>query len=267
MICSNCGASFDDDAPKCPFCGQMNYPGAEKKYKKDLGQLHKDLEALADKPKEEYAKKSASVLKRVVIVVSVCILAGLSWFCYSQAKEAGYKKELKQRLEWEDEQFPQLDRWYEDGDYDRILEFQYQLYEEDSPYSLYSWSHFAFIDFYRNYVRCKELSEMVKEQKEFNEFHLTEGLWSAMLLSYETTDTSLDSITTSRSMPSSYQITSEDRKRVDQYREFARELLFDTLKFTEDEAQQLYDSSLKDGYMAYQAISDYAKTVKDRLYP
>lgn len=267
MICKNCGAEFDDDAPKCPFCGQMNYYGAEKKYKKDLGGIHKNLESLADKPREEYTKKSFSVLKRVLIVVAVCFLAALSYFAYGQIREANYKKEVLQQIQWEDENYPQLDLWYEAGDYDRILEFQYQLYDEDLPYSIYSWNHFAFINFYREYVSCKELSAMVKEQQEYHEFYLTEGLWSAMMLVYETTDASLDSITTKRSVPDSYQLTTEDRQRVDQYREFARELLFDTLKFTEDEAQQLYASASKNGYMSYEPISDYTDTVKDRLYP
>lgn len=267
MVCKNCGAAFDDNAPKCPYCGQMNYQGAEKKYKKDLGKIHRDLGQLAEKPKEEYAKKSVSVLKRVLIVVALCLIAVLCYFIYSQAKEAGLKEKQRQQLMWEDENFPQLDQWYEAGEYDRILEFQYQLYDEVSPFDIYSWKHFGFLGYYRDYNSCRQLSDMVKEQKECSEYILTEGLWSAMVLAYENTDSSLDSITTKRSVPDSYQLTLEDRERVDQYREFARELLFDTLQFTEDEAQQLYDASIKDGYMTYRAIAEYADTVKSRLYP
>lgn len=32
MICNNCGAHFDDDLPKCPYCGDFHYAGAQKEY-------------------------------------------------------------------------------------------------------------------------------------------------------------------------------------------------------------------------------------------
>ena len=32
MICNNCGAHFDDDLPKCPYCGDFHYAGAQKEF-------------------------------------------------------------------------------------------------------------------------------------------------------------------------------------------------------------------------------------------
>ena len=29
IICSSCGAEFEDTLPKCPYCGSLNYKGAE----------------------------------------------------------------------------------------------------------------------------------------------------------------------------------------------------------------------------------------------
>ena len=36
MICKNCGAHFDDNLPKCPYCGAFSYIGARKEYMEKL---------------------------------------------------------------------------------------------------------------------------------------------------------------------------------------------------------------------------------------
>ena len=36
IICNSCGAEFEDTLPKCPYCGSLNYKGAEAEY---LGKL------------------------------------------------------------------------------------------------------------------------------------------------------------------------------------------------------------------------------------
>ena len=40
IICSSCGAEFEDTLPKCPYCGSLNYKGAEAEY---LGKLESML--------------------------------------------------------------------------------------------------------------------------------------------------------------------------------------------------------------------------------
>ena len=32
MMCPNCGASFSEDEPRCPYCGTLNPGGAEIEY-------------------------------------------------------------------------------------------------------------------------------------------------------------------------------------------------------------------------------------------
>ena len=29
VICNSCGGEFEDNLPKCPFCGSFHYKGAE----------------------------------------------------------------------------------------------------------------------------------------------------------------------------------------------------------------------------------------------
>ena len=43
-ICSNCGGSYDEKEPKCPYCGMINEVGAEKEYNDKLNKIRKDLD-------------------------------------------------------------------------------------------------------------------------------------------------------------------------------------------------------------------------------
>lgn len=48
MICKNCGAHFDDLLPKCPYCGEFHYAGAQKEYMDHLEDMKDDLEDLSE---------------------------------------------------------------------------------------------------------------------------------------------------------------------------------------------------------------------------
>ncbi len=57
IVCSNCGANFDEKEAKCPFCGYISYPGAEDKFMKDMEEIRDNLSDLASVPKQEYKKE------------------------------------------------------------------------------------------------------------------------------------------------------------------------------------------------------------------
>ena len=57
IICSSCGAEFDNDMAKCPYCGTMNYEGAEKEYLEKLEDVREDLDDLNEVPLEETKKE------------------------------------------------------------------------------------------------------------------------------------------------------------------------------------------------------------------
>ena len=43
IICSSCGAEFEDTLPKCPYCGSLNYKGAEAEYLGKLESMRQDM--------------------------------------------------------------------------------------------------------------------------------------------------------------------------------------------------------------------------------
>ena len=53
IICSSCGAEFEDMLPKCPYCGTMNYKGAEMEYLDRLEDVRSDMEQLGSVPETE----------------------------------------------------------------------------------------------------------------------------------------------------------------------------------------------------------------------
>jgi len=60
VICDSCGAEFSNDEPKCPYCGTMNYDGAEKEYFEKLENVRSDMEDLKTVSAEETKKSLKS---------------------------------------------------------------------------------------------------------------------------------------------------------------------------------------------------------------
>ena len=57
IICSSCGAEFEDTLPKCPYCGSLNYKGAEAEYLGKLESIRQDMQQLEQVPEKELKKK------------------------------------------------------------------------------------------------------------------------------------------------------------------------------------------------------------------
>ena len=63
IICSSCGAEFEDTLPKCPYCGSLNYKGAEAEYLGKLESMRQDMQQLEQVPEKELKKNSAELEK------------------------------------------------------------------------------------------------------------------------------------------------------------------------------------------------------------
>ena len=53
ICCGNCGGSYDDELPKCPYCGSIHISGAEKEYMEKLEDVREELEELDEVPVKE----------------------------------------------------------------------------------------------------------------------------------------------------------------------------------------------------------------------
>ena len=123
IVCSNCGANFDEKEAKCPFCGYISYPGAEDKFMKDMEEIRDNLSDLASVPKQEYKKEMSKqkkiVIFTIIIISAIASVIGIIYFICHKISDSYYDNyDVKEEMIWERENFPKIDVLYEAENYD-----------------------------------------------------------------------------------------------------------------------------------------------------
>ena len=62
--CKSCGAEFEENLAKCPYCGTLNYKGAEQEYLNKLKNIQEDMEDLQEVPEDEVKKENIEALNK-----------------------------------------------------------------------------------------------------------------------------------------------------------------------------------------------------------
>lgn len=169
IICSGCGAEFEDTLPKCPYCDLMNYKGAEKEYLDKLEDVREDLDNLSYVPentvKEEIKKQGHLLRKIIIIIIAIFVL----WFGFGYLIDhflLGEKSEKEQFL-WQEENFPKFDELYESGKYEELAKVLSD--ELLGEYSIWDYEHRAFAFVYGNIVDAKNAMEAIDSGKDTSE--------------------------------------------------------------------------------------------------
>lgn len=270
MICPNCGGDFADWAPQCPYCGNMNYQGAEKQYMDQLETLRQDMGELPEASKEHYRKEVGGAVKKLLLPLTILVLAaaaiaalGVIWERHQEKK---YEERYLRAYAWEKENFPRLDQWYEAEEYDKIADFSDQLWEEDSEFQMDDWEHSVFIiDYYKPYRACLLLRQELEEGKvpswDMVADALPAGIFLALYTSEETLEKKADEME-----KWGYGLTDDEVLKVREYRLAARAILYENMGFSEEEAEELFlDCIDEDGYMRYAPCFDYLDVVMERM--
>ena len=140
--CKNCGAIISIKDHKCPYCEGFNYEGAKIKYFKDLHHFKDDLKELEEIPTESYKKEVSVQIRKIIKILLICafiivVLYGIISLVL-RLKDRTDRINLAEPMEqllWDRENFPKLDEWYEAGEYDKLIEFSYELYSADKVYT------------------------------------------------------------------------------------------------------------------------------------
>lgn len=158
--CKECGADFDEHLPECPFCGALNYSGAEEQYLEHLEEIKSDLSDLADDSEQAYhvsMKKST-----LIIITTICCLllaaglfAGIFFLIRSASSASGSDELQKAQILWRNQYMDTLDEMYADGDYDGIIAFLDE-HVSDEGFAPYGWEHLDFIELYDSYINFKD---------------------------------------------------------------------------------------------------------------
>ena len=162
ISCGNCGGSYDDDLPKCPYCGSTNIDGAEKDYMEKLEDVREDLEDLDEIPTEELqtaVKKQAVRLRKILLIIGgLAIILAALYFFFNRPEKRDYKAEYL----WQQEHYPELNALYDNGEYDELEELLYELSEDENA-NLLDWEHNEFIS---DYILGKSILRYLEWDKE-----------------------------------------------------------------------------------------------------
>lgn len=190
-ICENCGAEYEYQAPCCPYCGTTNEIGAEQQYMNKLQDLKQNLGKMRQVAPDAYAQEIRSTGRRTgiaafIIIAALALIIGSFAFCYYYRVNVLETREMKSQLLWEQQYFPQLDEWYDNQEFDKILEFQTELYtnEETKNISLYRWKHISFLRNYERYVYLQETAERMDTGEKIQDSEKASALYNALSLIY-----------------------------------------------------------------------------------
>ena len=121
--CKNCGASFDENLEKCPYCGTMNKKGAYRSFRLKIASMIDSVLGLKDDIHNSVSKIIWNSLLRAVILIALTV--GLAFVCsrftkvnYYSDKE--YDQEAYEEIVWLDEHLDEMNKAYENGDFDTI---------------------------------------------------------------------------------------------------------------------------------------------------
>lgn len=200
-VCGSCGATFDDTLPKCPYCGNMNYNGAEAQYLHKLEQIHENMEALKETPKEavkgEIKKQGGILVKTLLATAAICIIL-FSLFFLLRPKE---KQDYNAYFSWKETNFPLMDEMYENEDYAALLNFWEQAVKDDLNSPIWDWDH---ADFYNIYIHVDSMLTFFNDEasdQELSELSYTLLLFDELTIIGTENKTSLDEEETKKLEP------------------------------------------------------------------
>ena len=65
ITCDNCGAQYDEEADKCPYCGSDNFGKAVQEHEDIINGLNREKEHLEQLP-QKAAKKGKSLVTKLL---------------------------------------------------------------------------------------------------------------------------------------------------------------------------------------------------------
>lgn len=176
IICESCGAEFSDVLPKCPYCGTMNYKGAEAAYMEKLNSVREDLADLEEVPQKTAKaalKKHANLLKAVLITAGAVIALAVVVGGIQRYMDT---RRIKEEMYWRLENYPIMSNLYDRGEYQKAYEYYRDNYEKGGD--MYTWIHADFCEYYGYLLEMKQLLEEEAATGMLTEYEYEELLYN-----------------------------------------------------------------------------------------
>ena len=171
IICPSCGASFNESEPKCPYCGTVYEPGAEKEYKEKLNDLRMDLDIVDNLAEDDYKSDFKAFLERFLPIVGTVLFIAVVALTVYKISTSGSRSANRVEMDESIQKLSDLrtyeevfDAYYDAGDYAGMLE-EIDAWKEEcggrfgSDSELVNWRNY---DFYY----CLTLYENAEEAVE-----------------------------------------------------------------------------------------------------
>lgn len=228
--CPNCGASFHDSEPRCPYCNAINPRGAEAVYMEQLEELKDDTDELDDAARNDLSANLKSNTKRVVrvVIIIVAAIVALSVIvtCSVRSDEQREIREYQARESFRDQYFPEFDRLYASGDDAALDTYVWSLMDDPGFEALFSWKHIGFLEAYDDWEALTSAeSKIARGSADIDDY-----TWAATLaigLAYPDVNARYHDTAP----------TQDEIARCAPYREHAREFLRNMLRMNDTELQ------------------------------
>lgn len=258
--CSNCGAFFETNAPKCPYCGQVYIPGAQREYMQNLQDMKNEMSEVAELSENIYHKEIKNHVKKIKFFVLFFVILFISGVIFFMAMDhflssAESEEDIKARILWERENFLILDALYKEEKYSEILVFLENAFEEKG-YTCYQWEHYEFIMYYEDYQVFQKIAERCKNGEEVTGHDAEELLYCGMSLlplEEETGNYGIESL------------TDTEKEKLQQWKQQVESFFVEELKFTKEEIKEIQDKVYEDGFLSYEFCRKYGKTVLEKI--
>ncbi len=254
MICKECGAEFDEALPSCPYCGALNYIGAEKEYQDSLDELKENLSQMGDDTKEAYhgeLKKNRLVLITTfcLLLLGIGIVIGVSLFLSNRSDEK-YAAEERSRILWRKQYEPVMDAMYEDGDLDGLLVFV-EDHSSDTGYSAYTWRHMDFLKVYEYYSTFQnDLTELdFSDPADIRWF-----LYDAVMIHYYNRE-------------GNYDYSDEEKEQLTLWCQEVLDTVYQNIGMTPEEFETFYGEIASDDSLHIPDFRNITKYLKEHNYP
>lgn len=158
ILCRHCGAVIPPGAARCSFCGSSYEPEAEREYMRTLEQVRSQLDEVGNVGEETSGKEIRRIRRRIFRILAVILIfaaAVYGLFLFLQKRE---DRKNREEYAWRKEALPALDRLYEEGDYEALLQAWQEA--QDAGHSLYDWEHNAFCEYYESAFYVEEILRM-----------------------------------------------------------------------------------------------------------
>ncbi len=253
MICTNCGAHFDDQLPKCPYCGAFHYEGAKKEYMGKLEDLKEDLDELHETVPEMYTtelKNQGKRVRKILLIIAAIFAAFILLFMVSSfLLDSSFSRNEKEVLLFTKEAYPIMDAYYEAEDFDGMLSFYYDSIQNNENADFYSWEHYSFLMCYENMEIFRESAARLGSDT-FDDYDMHELFYCYL---------------SSRFYQKGYPMDEKDQMLAATM-EDEMEGIIDTLHLTDKELTKLNNLLSSPEYPSWDDIEEFSKEIYERLY-